>query len=71
MFGKKLKTTKIPRSASSRADLYENNQKHQLDFAGSILDEKVNKINLLVAVDRFSKFSSVLINQNNRGEKNC
>ena len=37
------------------------NQELQLDFAGPILDDKGVKILLLVAIDRFSKFSSVLI----------
>ena len=39
------------------------NQELQLDFAGPILDDKCSKIFLLVAVDRFSKFPSVLISK--------
>ena len=37
------------------------NQELQSDFAGPILDDKGVKIFLLVAIDRFSKFPSVLI----------
>ena len=55
LFGKNLKPTKAINTAHSFPTLSGPNQ------AGSILDEKDNKIFLLVAIDRFSKFPSFLI----------
>ena len=46
-----------------------SNQQLQLDFAGPILDEKGNKIFHLVAIDRFSKFPSVLITETTGAKK--
>ena len=45
------------------------NQELQLDFAGPILDDKGSKIFFLVAVDRFSKFPSVLITKTTGAKK--
>ena len=60
MFGMNLKTAKTFNTAKSLPSQSGPNQDLQLDFAGPILDDKGSKIFLLVAVDRFAKFHSVL-----------
>ena len=44
-------------------------QELQLDFADPILDDKCSKIFLLVTIDRFSKFPSVLISKTTGAKK--
>ena len=61
LYGKNLKPAKTFYTAQALPNLSGPNQELQLDFAGPILDEKGSKIFLLVAIDRFSKFPSVLI----------
>ena len=61
LYGKKLKTAKIFHTAQALPTLSGPNQELQLDFAGPILDNKDTKVFVLVAVDHFSKFPSVLI----------
>ena len=60
LFGMNLKTAKTFNTAKSLPSQSGPNQDLQLDFAGPILDDKGSKIFLLVAVDRFAKFHSVL-----------
>ena len=60
LFGKNLKPASTFNSAKPLPVLSGPNQELQLDWAGPILDEKGSKIFHLVAIDRFSKFPSVL-----------
>ena len=61
MYGKNLKPAKTFHTAQNLPSLSGPNQELQFDFAGPILDDKGSKIFLLVAVDHFSKFRSLLI----------
>ena len=61
LYGKNLKPVKTFHTAQSLHLLTGPNQELQLDFAGPIVDDRGEKIFLLVAIDRFSKFPSVLI----------
>ena len=63
LFGKNLKPASVFNTAKSLPVLFGPNQELQLDFAGPILDEKGSKIFLLVAINRFFKFPSVLISK--------
>ena len=69
LFGKNLMPAATFNSAKSLPVLSGPNQELQLDFAGPILDEKGSKIFLLVAIDRFSKFPSVLISKTTGAKK--
>ena len=69
LFGKNHKPASTYNTAESLPVLSGPNQELQLDFAGPIIDEKGSKIFLLVAIDRFSKFPSVLISKTT-GAKN-
>ena len=60
LFGKNLKPASTFNTAQSLPVLSGPNQELQLDFVGQVLDEKGFKNFLLVAIDRFSKFPSVL-----------
>ena len=61
LYGKNLKRAKNFHTAQTLPTLSGLNQELQLGFAGPILDDKGPKIFLFVAIDRFSKFPSVLI----------
>ena len=61
LYGKNLKRAKNFHTAQTLPTLSGPNQELQLGFPGPILDDKGPKILLLVAIDRFSKFPSVLI----------
>ena len=63
LFGKNLTPATTFNTAQSLPTLSGPNQELQLDFIGPILDDKGSKIFLLVAIDRFSKFLSVLISK--------
>ena len=63
LFGKNLKPASPFNTAKSLPVLSGPNQELQLKFAGPILDEKGSRMFLLVAIDRFSKFPSVLISK--------
>ena len=69
LFGKNLKSASTFNTAQPLLVLSGPNQELQLDFAGPILDEKRAKIFLLVAIDRFSKFLSVLISKTTGAQK--
>ena len=69
LFGKSLKPASTFNTASYLPVLSGPNQELQLDFTGPILDEKGSKIFLLVAIDRFSKFPSVLISKTTGAKK--
>ena len=69
LFGKNLKPASTFNTAKSLPVLSGPNQELQLDFAGPILEEKGSKIFLLVAIDRFSKFPSVLISKTTGAKK--
>ena len=69
LFGNNLKPASFFNTAKSLPVLSGPNQELQLDFAGPLLDEKGSKIFLLVAIDRFSKFPSVLISKTTRAKK--
>ena len=61
LFGKNIKTSTTYNSAKPQPTLSAPDQKIQLDFAGSIIDDKEGKIYILVAIDRFSKYPSVML----------
>ena len=61
LFGKNIKTSTTYNSAKPLPTLSAPNQKIQLDFAGSIIDDNEGKIYILVAIDRFSKYPSVML----------
>ena len=63
LFGKNLKPATTINTAQPFPSLSGPNREIQLDFAGSILDDKGSKIFLLVAIDQFSKFPSALISK--------
>ena len=69
LYSKNLKPVKTFHTTQPLPDLTAPNQELQLDFAGPILDEKGVKIFLLVAIDRFSKFPSVLITKTTGAKK--
>ena len=69
LFGKNLKPATIFNTAQPLPSLSVPSQELQLDFAGLILDDKGSKIFLLVAIDRFSKFPSVLFSKNTGAKK--
>ena len=69
LYGKNLKPVKTFHTAQTLPQLTGPNQELQLDFAGPILDDKGVKIFLLVAIDRFSKFPSVLITKTTGAKK--
>ena len=69
LFGKNLKPAATYNTADSLLVLSGPNQELQLDFAGPINDEKGFMIFLLVAIDRFSKFPSVLISKTTGANK--
>ena len=69
LFGKNLKPVLTCNTAQPLPVLSGPNQELQLDFAGPILDDKGAKIFLLVAIDRFSKFPSVLISKTTGAKK--
>ena len=45
------------------------NQELQLDFAGPLINDKKEKIYILVAIDRFSKFPSVMLTKTTSAKK--
>ena len=69
LYGKHLKTAKTFHTAQFLPSLSGPNQDLLLDIGGPILDDEGSKIFLLVAVDRFSKFPSVLITKTTGGKK--
>ena len=69
LFGKNLKPAATYNTADSLPVLSGPNQELQLDFAGPIIDEKGSKIFLLVAIDRFFKFPTVLISKTTGAKK--
>ena len=69
LYGKNLKPVKTFHTAQPLPKLTGPIQELQLDFAGPILDDKGEKIFLLVAIDRFSKFPSFLITKSNGAKK--
>ena len=69
LYGKNLKPVKTFHTAQSLSLLTGPNQELQLDFAGPIVDDRGVKIFLLVAIDRFSKFPSVLITKTTGAKK--
>ena len=60
LFGKNIKTSATYNSAKPLPPLSAPNQELQLDFAGPLIDDKKGKIYISVAIDRFSKFPSVM-----------
>ena len=69
LYDKNFKSTKTFNRAQSLPNLSGLNQELQLDFAGPILDCKGKKTFLLFAIDRFSKFPSVLITKTTDAKK--
>ena len=69
LYGKNLKPAKTFLTEQTLPILSLPNQELQLDFAGPIVDDKGSKIFLLVTIDRFSKFPSVLINKTTGAKK--
>ena len=69
LYGKNPNSAQIFHTAQTLPSLSGPNQELQLNFAGPILDDKGSKIFLLIAVDRFSKFPSVLITKTTGAKK--
>ena len=46
-----------------------SDQELQLDFAGPLIDDKKGKIYILVAIDRFSKYPSVMLTKTTSAKK--
>ena len=69
LYGKNIKPAKTFHTAQTLPNLSGPNQELQLDFAGPILDDKGSKLFLLIAIDRFSKFPSVLITKTTGAKK--
>ena len=69
LFGKNLEPAKTFNTAQSLHILSGLKKELELDFAGPILDDKGSKIFLLVAIDRSSKFPSVLISKTTGAKK--
>ena len=69
LFGKNLIPASTSNTAKSLPVLSGPNQELKLDFAGPLPDEKGYKIFLLVAIDQFSKFPSVLISKTTGAKK--
>ena len=67
--GKNLEPVKTFHTAQTLPNFSRPNQELQLDFAGPILDDKVAEIFLLVAIDRFSKFPSILFTKTTGAKK--
>ena len=60
-FGKNLKSTLMSKCSRPTPELLVPNQELQLDFADPLVDEKNKKVLLLVAIDRFSKLTSLFL----------
>ena len=69
LFGKNIKTSATYNSAKPLPTLSAPNQELQLDFAGPLVDDKKGKIYILVAIDRFSKFPSVMLTKSTSAKK--
>ena len=69
LYGKNLKRVKTFHTAQPLPNLTGPNQELQLDFARPLLGENGAKIFLLVAIDRFWKFHSVLITKTTGAKK--
>ena len=70
LFGKNIKISATYNSAKPLPPLSAPNQELQLDFAGPLIDDKKGKIYILVAIDRFSKFPSVMLTKTTSAKKN-
>ena len=60
-YGKNLKTLQGKQHYASLPALHSPNEEVQLDFAGPLFGDNKNKKYLLVAIDRYSKFPSIMI----------
>ena len=69
LFGKNIKTSAIYNSTKPLPPLSNPNQELQLDFAGPLIDDKNGKIYILGAIDRFSKFPSVMSTKTTSAKK--
>ena len=69
LFGKNIKTSAIYNSAKPLPPSSAPNQELQLDFSGPLIDDKKGKINILVAIDRFSKFLLVILTKTTSAKK--
>ena len=69
LFGKNIKTSTAYNSAKPLPQLSAPNQEIQLDFAGPIIDDKKGKIYKLVAIDRLSKYPSVMLTKTTSAKK--
>ena len=65
-YGKKVKYVIPKNSAKPLPLLTQPGQELQLDYAGPLEDHKGKQINLLVAIDRYSKFPSVKVTGENQ-----
>ena len=69
LFGKNIKTSATYNSDKPLPPLSAPNQELHFDFAGPLIDDKKGKINILVAIDRFSKFPSVILTKATSAKK--
>ena len=67
--GKNMKSSHTFHTSLSLPSLFAPKEELQLDFADPLQDEKGKRVFILVAVDRYSKFPSVLLTKNNGSKK--
>ena len=67
--GKNMKSVIPAKQFRPHAPCVERIQEIQIDFGGTIFDEKGNKIYFLAAIDRFSKYPTAFIYEKANGPK--
>ena len=65
--GKYLKSGILAKQIQPHLPCFEPNQDIQIDFGGSIFDEKGNEIYFVAAIDRFSRFPAACIYETANG----
>ena len=68
-YGKNLKTSKSFNSAEPLSEVSGVNEELHMDRAGPMFDSKRKKLFIIVAIDRFSKYSSAMITRKSGCEK--
>ena len=69
LFGKNIKTSATCNSTKPLPLLSAPKYDFHLDFAGPITDDKEGKIYILVAIDRFSKYSLLMLTETTSAKK--
>ena len=68
-FGKNLNANASFNSSKTLPLLYGPNEELQLDYAGPLLDSACNSLYILVAIDRYFKYPSAMVNRSTGGKK--